>query len=278
MTGVGDTFNLARRYVAGLQAAASGALAITVLLGDELRRLHELHGVKAGRPSKQFPHAAGIKWGDLVKEQTGLSEDTAARYIERAKEARKRLPAFAEIANRLMSTPLADLAEKELAEMVEQTRKLLPSEKATQLMLDWGLSKGAHGHAIAKGNGGFHPNALILRAWLAENYAEQPEYLDADFCELPKDVQARFKKEGQRHEERLSKEQKAELEAAQEARSWNETFAPTLLDALAKDYRFRADDEQLRAQIDALNDYLGECRTHLREREQKAGKQPKALR
>lgn len=129
---------------------------------------------------------------------------------------------------------------------------------------------GRHGHAIKQGNAGFHPNALILRAWLAENYPQQPELQGQMFCDLPGDIQARFKKEGTRYKERLSKEQKAELALAEKARGWNESFAPTLLDAIGEGLYARADDEQLAAQKAALSDYLDKVEEQIRERAKRA--------
>ena len=137
--GTSQQFALARRYIGGMNAVASGALAITVLLGAEFQRLHKLFGVRRGGDRRSNPHVAGLKWSELVERETGLSEDTAARYMQRAAEARKRLPDFEKIAERLFATPLADLPEVEIVEMIERTRAALPTESAQQLMWDWGL-------------------------------------------------------------------------------------------------------------------------------------------
>lgn len=156
-----------------------------------------------------------------------------------------------------------------LAKKRAQIEEVIEGKSQRQLLLEFGRA----GDARSKNPGGFRPNALILRAWLEENYPKHPEYLEIDvFTELPPEVQKRFKAEGKRYEERLTNEQRAELEEAAAAREWN-AAAPAQLhqwqDAL---YYHRADDTQLAALEEALADFLQGVRGHIASRKKPASK------
>lgn len=116
--------------------------------------------------------------------------------------------------------------------------------------------------------GGFRPNALILRAWLEENYPKHPEYLEQAECfsELPEEIQKRFKAEGKRYEERFTKEQYSELETAHAARGWNKSAPRTIFEALDNGYFDRAEDAQLGEWEKALGDALARVKQQLRDR------------
>jgi hypothetical protein len=138
---VSEEFGQARIYVHALEGMAHGMAAIAVVLGAELQRLHGLFGVRAGRPSANSRSRSEISWPDLVDRELGISDDTARNWMHLAEQARKRLPDFAPVAEKLLATPLGALPDLQRAELVEKTRKLLPEESARQLMLDWGIAK-----------------------------------------------------------------------------------------------------------------------------------------
>lgn len=136
-------FFQAKTYLNGLKAMGQGAAVLAVLLGTELARLHKLYGVKAGRPKNNSHNVVGIKWEQLVKQELGISDESARRYMDLAEGAKKRLPEFAPIAEELLTTPLASLPETRRAELAEKTRNILPSESAQELAIEWGLSRRA---------------------------------------------------------------------------------------------------------------------------------------
>lgn len=107
----------------------------------------------------------------------------------------------------------------------------------------------------ADNNPGFRPNALILRAWLEENYPENPEYLTTEiFSDLPEEVQKRFKAEGDRYEKRLSKERKAEIQHAADARSYNGKIAGAVNEGIDHGFFDLGTDEELEAIKTAFSD------------------------
>jgi hypothetical protein len=158
--GVTEDFAPARTYLAGLRAMGQGAAVMAVMLGTELRRLHKLHGVRRGRPSINSRNVSGIKsrngssftWPEIVKNELGISDDSARNYMELAEAAKKRLPDFGPIAEELLNTPLAQLPDIRRAELTEKTRHLLPNHSAQQLAWDWGISK------RPADLGGYHPS------------------------------------------------------------------------------------------------------------------------
>jgi hypothetical protein len=128
--------------------------------------------------------------------------------------------------------------------------------------------------------GGFRPNATILRGWLKETYPDQPEYLENCDCftALPKEVQERFKKEGERYEKRLTKDERTELEREEEAHDWWGR-GPKLL-STALDHGL--DDFASTEQLQQLHELLGDFRTQVRRKldtraKGGAAQKPKAL-
>lgn len=149
-----EEFAQARIYLHTARAMASGAAALTILLGCELRRLHKKHGVRRGgdRRSDQTRINSGLKWQDLVKQELGISDDSARNYMALAEAAKSRIPEFQPIAHALLDTPLGSLPEIKRNELLEKTKELLPpTYTAQQLMWDWGVQR------QPKPKGGFHP-------------------------------------------------------------------------------------------------------------------------
>jgi hypothetical protein len=121
-------------------------------------------------------------------------------------------------------------------------------------------------------NPGFRPNLAYLRGWLRKEYPEHEDletWLDQQFFELPKEIQARYKEEGQRYEKRLPKAAKEEMETAQASREWNTTTPEVIHQWLDTGYFRRASIEQKRANTEALSDLLKAMQEDLREAEKK---------
>lgn len=135
-------FGQAREYLHGLRALGQGAAVLAVMLGTELRRLHKLHAPKRGAGSHKSRNLSGFRsWPELVKQELGISDDSAGNYMQLAEAAKKRIPKFGPIAEEILSTPLRDLPPERRAYLAEQTRNVLPSTSANQLAIDWGLTK-----------------------------------------------------------------------------------------------------------------------------------------
>lgn len=142
-------FAQARTYLQAGKAMAHGAAACMVLLGCELKRLKAETGETRGRPKKSASMRT-ISWNDRLQAELGISADTAGRYIDLADKARGRLPEVARIADELLSTPLAQLAETERAALVERIQCQLPAATGTQLMFEWGVLGGRGGKKAPK--------------------------------------------------------------------------------------------------------------------------------
>lgn len=151
----------------------------------------------------------------------------------------------------LMNTPDAELPEA--------------ARKKQQLFFEFVASE--HGGAAKKdlrthNPGGFRPNLRILRAWLEEEYPERAvelmeSVLNGSFSDLPEDIQKHFKAEAKRYEERLTKEQKAEMERAEDGLAWCEQITPAVTLGIDHEYYHYAGDEQLAALVTALTDLKG---------------------
>ncbi len=120
-----------------------------ILAGGELERLHRLHGVRSGRPDNSR-NGAGIKWGDLVKRECGVSEDTANRYRAMFAGAKKRVPMLN--VPELLGTPLGQLPEPKRQQLLAAVHKATDGKTGQQLMWDWNLAKRPQGSEVRGGN------------------------------------------------------------------------------------------------------------------------------
>jgi hypothetical protein len=113
----------------------------------------------------------------------------------------------------LLSAPVEQLSKAQAAKRRE-IEECVEGRSQRQLLLTFGKKTDGR----AKNPGGFRPNALMLRGWLEKEFPDNPEYYGAEFYDLPEDVQKRFKREGERYFERLTKAERQELEDAEYAR------------------------------------------------------------
>lgn len=149
-----EDFATARVYLQSARAMAQGAAAMTILLGCELKHLHKKHGIQQGgdRRSDQNRFVSVLKWSDIVKQELGISDDSARNYMALAEAAKSRIAEFEPIALSLLDTPLGSLPEIKRAELLEKTKELLPpTYTVQQLMWDWGVQR------KPKRTGGHHP-------------------------------------------------------------------------------------------------------------------------
>lgn len=206
--------------------------------------------------------------GWLDKHAPKVARSTAYRLMEIAEGigAEFRLGKKADL-EALLAAQVEDLPEK-LAKKRAEIESMIEGKSQRQLLLEFG--KGADGRS--KNPGGFRPNSQTLRWWLAAEYPDQPELQDIEvFTHLPEDVQKRFKAEGDRYAERLTREQRAELEHADDARAWSEQIVPAVTMGIDKQFYLLATDAQLRELLAALDDLRAVVAQHEAAR---AGKRP----
>lgn len=115
--------------------AGSGLM---VLLGIELKRLKKNLGETRGRKN---PSASGISWGDLVKRELGITDDTATKYMLMAEGSKKRIPIIQELEEKLLTAPLASLTEKEQREITEAVQNLTDGKTAKEVMQELGIAR-----------------------------------------------------------------------------------------------------------------------------------------
>ncbi len=144
--GASKEFDQARFFLKMAQVSMAKGAAFMVMTGIELQRLHKLHAIKPGKPSANSRNVSGIKWPELVKQEMGISDDTAANYMKMAEGAKKRLPGFD--AEELLNTPLAQLPDTRREKLIKSVQKLTDGQTAQQLMSDWGIVKKPHGAGL----------------------------------------------------------------------------------------------------------------------------------
>lgn len=160
-----DPWAKARRLVEAATLFQRASLAAQILAGMELLTLHKRWGVKPGRPAK-LPHDAVIspgskphdvalipgKWADAVKQQLGISCDTASRWMEMAKAAKPRLAkADLDLGAILEKNPGAlTPAEQEL--LKKAVHKISDGRTQMEFLLECGAVKAPQGSGAKGGN------------------------------------------------------------------------------------------------------------------------------
>jgi hypothetical protein len=141
---VAPTWDRARALLAGVKLAIRLSLAGQVMLGAELQQLKKDLGYHRGGDRRSSPQSADLKnWKDLVKEELGISVDTAARMIdswEAAKAKLKKLggqPALLGI----METPAGDLDAIQRQTLEAAVAKITDGETQKSLLEELKLVK-----------------------------------------------------------------------------------------------------------------------------------------
>lgn len=133
-------FDQARKHISNVHEHGRRTQHELILLGIELNKQKAALGVKAGRPSGKFPHAAEIKsWDALVVEQTGLSLDTCDRWMKIAKGAQKSIPLL--MASDVLEKPFSALPEKRQREIEAVLHKAVDGKTMHEMMNTFGVWK-----------------------------------------------------------------------------------------------------------------------------------------
>lgn len=151
-----EDFAKTRTFLQAAKASMAQGVAFMVLAGAELERLHKLYGIRPGRPALNSPNAGGINsanaggsWAEVIKRELGIGEETARRYREMFKAARKRVPLLD--ADELLDTPMRDMPELKQKQLLAAVQKVTDGQTAQQLMWDWGMAKKPQGSAARGG-------------------------------------------------------------------------------------------------------------------------------
>ncbi|WP_221029927.1 hypothetical protein [Actomonas aquatica] len=148
-TAKSEPWQRVRHYVdlAGLHLAASTGS--QVMAGMELLQLHQSYKGRGRRNDLNVFHDER-SWGAAVKEEIGVSEATAWRWMEMGKQARKRLAKDSTDLAALIDTPPSALTTDERDALKRAVHKITDGATQTELMLEWGITKAPQGSA-AKG-------------------------------------------------------------------------------------------------------------------------------
>jgi hypothetical protein len=146
------------RYWVGVSTRLKHAdLACQVMAGFALVELKQASRVRRGRPEKEFPHDAGINgqptgnqhrdaWGIVVARESGVSEDTAGRWMAMALGVRARwakLPVMDRL-SALMSAPPSQWVEADAAMIASAVRDVTDGKTQLDFMAELGICKRSH--------------------------------------------------------------------------------------------------------------------------------------
>lgn len=163
-----DPWSKALRYVQAAQLFQRASLAAQIMAGMELVALHKQWNVKRGGDRRSNPHDAGLNWEDSVKQELGISADTASRWMEMAKAARKRLEkSELDLGDILEKSPSAlTPAEQEL--LKSTVHKISDGQTQLEFLLECGVTKVPQGGGARGGNTGGRRSTTFTAEMQAE--------------------------------------------------------------------------------------------------------------
>jgi hypothetical protein len=257
------TRNLKDMTLAELEAADRGLRALPERLEKMSGICAVLNGLILTEIKGRLEHK---QWTPWLKDHYGKAVRTAQKYMQIAGSFTKSATRGAFEPHQLTLALLDDTQSGALDlahPVVVKVEEWADGRSFRQLIAE------ETGDGRATNKGGFKPNLTLLRGWLRDNYAEHDDlesWMEAQFFELPEEIQKRYLAEGKRYEERLPKEAREELANAEAARGWNGS-APGMIHEWQEAAHFqRANKEQLTALEQALADLLSEVRRHIREK------------
>lgn len=143
----------AKRYVELTSLHLAASCAAQVLAGIELLALKahypETRGRKSFHDGRNFDART---WEQAVKAELGVAQNTAWRWMEMGKVAKKRLAKDHTDLAALLDQPPSALTEAERDALKRAVHKITDGQTQTELMLEWGITKAPQGSAAKGGN------------------------------------------------------------------------------------------------------------------------------
>lgn len=164
-----DPWAKARRYVEAATLFQRASLASQILAGVELTALRKTFPETRGGNQKQKPHGAAfapLTWADAVKKHLGISPDTASRWMEMGKAAKKRLSNGDLDLGAILEKNPGSLTPAEQELLKKAVHKISDGRTQLEFMLECGVTKAPQGSAAKGGD---------TRAAAAANAAEPAE-------------------------------------------------------------------------------------------------------
>lgn len=216
-----------------------------------------MKGLVLAEAKGKLGHGKFIPW---LKENFPNGRQHASRLMRLAEAFGKCSPnaTFDALTHDLLHTlEEARLSQIDLANpLVARVAAWVGNRSAYQLELELKMD----GDGRRNNPGGFRPSMVELRGWLRAEYPKREEELielvvNGSFTSLPKDVQAHFKKEGERYlNKRFTDAMRAEMQHEEDGRAWSEQIADALNLGVDKQYFHFATDEQWQAMQAAHTD------------------------
>lgn len=144
-------FNTLRLYLGAEKGSVVQAISYMVLAGIEIERLRKKYDVKRGGDRRANPHGADLlPWSQRLKEQTGLTEDTAARRVLVAKSVKARSKVIQEYSDRLLEMPFTALPQEDQVKIIAATKGACDGETAKSLMQEHSVTRKDKGANLKK--------------------------------------------------------------------------------------------------------------------------------
>ena len=148
------------KYWADLSSKFQHAsVAAQVMAGFALNELHKRHAIKPGaRTDLNLPNDSGgseapKSWPDLVKEQAGISDDTARNWMHMAEGVKAKWKKLApqDRLKALMAVSPSQWSEKDMKLVCDSLHKVTDGKSQLDFMRELGLAKKPQGNPNATG-------------------------------------------------------------------------------------------------------------------------------
>lgn len=148
-----DPWAKAKRYVESATLFQRASLAAQIMAGVELAELRKTFPETRGRPAKgNKPHDAVISWAEAVDQKLGVSPDTAARWVEMAHAAKKRLSSGDLTLGAILEKHPGTLTSAEQELLKTAVHKISDGRTQLEFLLECGVTKAPQGSGARGGN------------------------------------------------------------------------------------------------------------------------------
>jgi hypothetical protein len=179
----------ARRWVDMAQRFARCTLACQVMAGFELEAIKKARGVRRGGDRRSNPSVPGLIWEEFVRQEVGISADTASVWMRMADAVRprlKKLPGAGEMLREILARPVAELTEAQAGLLAETVRKICDGRTQMDFLIELGLAKAPQGAAAVGGDHGGGRKPLTPE----EQYEAQRQLALTDWGDIANKIQA----------------------------------------------------------------------------------------
>ena len=163
-----NTWDAVRYWASGAERFSQATLACQVMAGFALKELHQANKISQGKrtdlnlPNGLVSSHDGKSWPEIVKAESGISDETARNWMKMAEGVKarwKKLP-IRDRLNALMTVPPSQWAESDAKLISDAVHKATDGRTQLEFMWELGIAKNPGGGRGRKPGDGGRPKDM----------------------------------------------------------------------------------------------------------------------